>query len=164
MAVTQFFHNSNYRKLYNMYTAILPSLLLLFTLGCSMQSNTLSDDTLIDQGNGTILSEQFQLQWQQSISKRFDSAEEAQEYVQNLTLGGHSDWRIPTKAESHNLYFSMDFGKSDSKDMKMKMDSSMWVVLDDGTLQAGAWDAGETCCIVRTFKKDIRGGVRAVRP
>jgi len=58
----------------------------------------------------------------------------------------------------------MDFGKSNAKDMDMKMDGSMWVVLENGQLQAGAWDAGETCCIVRTFKKDSKGGVRAVRP
>lgn len=147
-----------------MYTYSLLALAFLFTFGCSTQNSTLSNDTLINQGDGTVVSKQFQLQWQQKISKRFDSAKEAQEHVHNLRLGGHSDWRIPTKAESHNLFFSMDFGKSISKDMKMQLERSMWVVLDDGTLQAGAWDAGETCCIVRTFKRDSRGGVRAVRP
>ncbi len=131
---------------------------------CAGNKAFLSNDTLIDNGDGTILSEKFNLQWQQKISKRFNSAEDAVEYVENLSLGGHSDWRIPSKAESHNLFFSMDFGKSNAKDMQMKMDRSMWVKLENGTLQAGTWDAGETCCIVRTFKKDSKGGVRAVRP
>ncbi len=131
---------------------------------CAGNNSNLSDDILTNKGDGTILSEKFQLQWQQKKSKRFTNAENAHVYVDELNLAGHSDWRIPTKAESHNLFFSMDFGKSNAKDMQMKMDGSMWVILDDGTLQAGAWDAGETCCIVRTFKKDSKGGVRAVRP
>lgn len=147
-----------------MYIQVVLLVALLFVPACSMQNSALSHDTLINKGDGTVFSEQFQLQWQQKISKRFDSAEEAQEYVRNLSLGGHSDWRIPTKTESHNLFFSMDFGKSNPKKMGMHMDRSMWVTLADGSLQAGAWDAGETCCIVRTFKKDSRGGVRAVRP
>ena len=141
------------------------AVLLTATLSaCAGNNNSLSDDILLNKGDGTIFSEKFQLQWQQNISKRFRSADDAQNYVNNLTLGGYSDWRIPTKAESHNLFFSMDFGKSNAKDMDMKMDGSMWVVLDNDQLQAGAWDAGETCCIVRTFKKDSKGGVRAVRP
>ena len=131
---------------------------------CAGINKSLSNDILINKGDGTIISEKFQLQWQQDISKRFTNTVDAEEYVNNLTLGGYSDWRIPTKAESHNLFFSMDFGKSNAKDMDMKMDGSMWVVLENGQLQAGAWDAGETCCIVRTFKKDSKGGVRAVRP
>jgi len=131
---------------------------------CAGNNNTLSNDILTNKGDGTILSEKFQLLWQQDKSKRFTNAEDAQAFVNKLNLGGYTDWRIPTKAESHNLFFSMDFGKSNAKDMQMKMDGSMWVILDDGKLQAGAWDAGETCCIVRTFKKDSKGGVRAVRP
>ena len=51
----------------------------------------------------------------------------------------------------------MDFGKSNAKDVQMKMDGFMWVMMDDGKLQAGAWDAGKTCYIVRTFKKDGEG-------
>lgn len=131
---------------------------------CAGNNSSLSNDILTNKGDGTILSEKFQLQWQQDKSKRFASAKDVQEYVDKLNLGGYTDWRIPTKAESHNLFFSMDFGKSNAKDMEMKMDGSMWVIMDDGKLQAGAWDAGETCCIVRTFKKDSKGGVRAVRP
>ncbi len=131
---------------------------------CAGNNTSLSNDTLINNGDGTILSEKFKLQWQQNISKRFKNAEDAEKYVKSLSLGGHNDWRIPTKAESHNLFFSMDFGNSTAKEMEMKMDGSMWVMLDNGKLQAGAWDAGETCCIVRTFKKDGKGGVRAVRP
>jgi len=131
---------------------------------CAGNNASLSNDTLVNNGDGTVLSEKFNLQWQQKISKRFNSAEEAAEYVKNLALGGHTDWRIPSKAESHNLFFSMDFGKSNAKNLQMKMDRSMWVELENGALQAGTWDAGETCCIVRTFKKDSKGGVRAVRP
>ncbi len=138
--------------------------LSVFLSSCAGNNSSLSNDTLTNNGDGTIFSEKFQLQWQKSISKRFNNMEDAEEYVKSLSLGGHNDWRIPTKAESHNLFFSMDFGNANAKDLQMKMDGSMWIVLDNGQIQAGAWDAGETCCIVRTFKKDSKGGVRAVRP
>jgi hypothetical protein len=113
---------------------------------------------------GIILSEQSGLMWQQDDSKLISNASDAQKYVNKLTLGGFSDWRIPTKAESHNLYFSLDFGESMANDLNVKMEHALWVRLDDGKMVPGSWDAGETCCIVRTFKKDIRARVRAVRP
>jgi hypothetical protein len=121
-------------------------------------------DTLTVDDKGIVRSEKFSLMWQQDKSKKFSSSSDAQKYVDALRLGGYSDWRIPTKAESHNLFFSLDFGSSNARELDMKMDGSIWVVMDKGALQAGAWDAGETCCIVRTFKKDDRGSVRAVRP
>jgi len=139
-----------------------------FSILCSLAltacaSNQTADILTIDD-NGIIISEKFNLMWQQDKSKLFSSALDAQKHVDKLRLGGYSDWRIPTKAESHNLFFSIDFGSSNAQDLNMKMDGSIWVVMDKGDLQAGAWDAGETCCIVRTFKEDGKGRVRAVRP
>lgn len=138
--------------------------LLLSITACSSNSGTAARYTMSHASDGIVLSEKFDLMWQQKESRLFSSPEEAQQYADNLTLGGYTDWRIPTKAESHNLYFSLDFGETTAKDLNMKMDRSMWVEFKDGELVPGVWDAGDTCCIVRTFKKDRRARVRAVRP
>jgi len=142
--------------------AILIPLLLILS-SCS-NTGMKNRDAMSLVSDGIIQSEQFGLMWQQDDSKLFTNASEAQKYADNLILGGFSDWRIPTKAESHNLYFSLDFGKTMAKELHMKIDRSMWVKLDDGKMVPGSWDAGETCCIVRTFKKDTHARVRAVRP
>lgn len=146
-------------------TKILISIGLLVILsGCAGEKTNRSADILTNSGNGIVSSERFQLMWQQDRSKLLHSAAEAQEYVDTLRLGGYADWRIPTKAESHNLFFSLDFGESKAKELDMKMNGSIWVIMEDGTIQAGTWDAGETCCITRTFLREAKGRVRAVRP
>ncbi len=100
----------------------------------------------------------------QDKSHYYSTAAEAQKYVSDLTLGGYTDWRLPTKAESHNLFFSLDFGESDAKKLGMKMGGAIWIQMENEEIIAGEWDAGETCCIIRTLKKNSRGKVRAVRP
>lgn len=116
---------------------MLRTLLLFFVLlsltSCA-GSDSSSKDTLTLRGDGVVYSEKFALMWQQDDSKRFSSAAEAQAYAEQLTLGGYDDWRIPTKAESHNLYFSMDFGETMVTDLGMKLDRSLWVQFADGTL------------------------------
>ena len=143
-------------------SAILTTLLLLLS-ACS-STGMKNRDVISLVSDGIVQSEQFGLMWQQDDSKLFINSSDAQKYVENLTLGGFTDWRIPTKPESHNLYFSLDFGETMAKDLNMKMDRALWVKLDDGKMVPGSWDAGETCCIVRTFRKDTRARVRAVRP
>ena len=135
-----------------------------FLAACGGNSNVSSRDILLNVEEGIILSEKFGLMWQQDKSRFFSTAVEAQEYASKMELGGYTDWRIPTKAESHNLFFSLDFGKSDAKKLGMKMDGPIWVQMENDEIIAGEWDAGENCCIIRTFKKNKKGKVRAVRP
>lgn len=137
--------------------------LILSISGCST-SGTGQKDAMLQVSDGIVQSEKFGLMWQQNESKLFSSAEAAQKYADNLTLGGFTDWRIPTKSESHNLYFSLDFGETMAKDLNMKMDRALWVQFTNGELVPGIWDSGEGCCIIRTFIKDKRARVRAVRP
>ncbi len=131
---------------------------------CADNSNVSSRDILSNVEGGIVLSEKFGLMWQQDRSRLFSTAPAAKEYVNDLDLGGYTDWRMPTKAESHNLFFSLDFGKSDAKKLGMKMGGPIWVQLENEEIIAGEWDAGEACSIVRTFKKTRDGRVRAVRP
>lgn len=138
--------------------------LLLLLSGCSSPSGTLQRDIMVLVSDGIIQSQRSGLMWQQQESRLYTSPKDALHYAQELTLGGFTDWRIPTKVESHDLYFSLDFGESMAEDLDIKLDRALWVRFQDGELVPGVWDTGEGCCIIRVFKKDRRARVRAVRP
>ncbi len=130
---------------------------------CAGKSGSPSEDILSKVAEGIVKSENYELLWQQDKSRNFSTAAEAQEYAGNLRLGGYTDWRIPTKAESHNLFYSIDFGESSAKELGLRMDGAIWVELDNGEAITGEWDTEDTCCIVRIFVESEKGRVRAVR-
>lgn len=82
--------------------------------------------------------------WQQGRSKVIRSPESAESYADNLSLAGYSDWRLPTKEEFNDLYFSIDFGGANPKDLDMAMTGSFWIHDEDGRARAGEWDSGDT--------------------
>ncbi len=55
-------------------------------------------------GDGTILDTQTGLQWAASDNGSDIDWPSAKRYADNLTLGGHSDWRLPTQDELYGLY------------------------------------------------------------
>ena len=59
--------------------------------------------TLNNLGNGICRDTVTGLEWQIEKSKRFSSLDEVKKYVAELHLGGHSDWRLPTTAETISL-------------------------------------------------------------
>jgi hypothetical protein len=61
-----------------------------------------------DNGDGTVTDNNTGLMWQQVPSPDGFSWEEAIEYCNELELGGHDDWRIPTLKE---LFAISDFSK-----------------------------------------------------
>ncbi|MEM7828109.1 MAG: DUF1566 domain-containing protein, partial [Candidatus Aenigmatarchaeota archaeon] len=63
-------------------------------------SFTLNDVTVIDNNTGLI--------WQRSDDGIVRTWDEANNYCENLALGGYSDWRLPTKRE---LFSIVDFGR-----------------------------------------------------
>jgi hypothetical protein len=59
----------------------------------------------VDNGDGTVTDYDSGLMWQKTTAGPkvwYD----AKSYARELTLGGHSDWRLPTKAELIKLYKS----------------------------------------------------------
>lgn len=56
-----------------------------------------------DNGDGTVTDNNTGLIWQQVPPEAFYTWEEAQSYADNLVLGGHDDWRLPTMKESISL-------------------------------------------------------------
>ena len=56
-----------------------------------------------DNGDGTVTDNNTGLMWQQTPPEDKMSYDEAVEYVENLELGGYTDWRLPTIKESFSL-------------------------------------------------------------
>jgi len=56
----------------------------------------------IDNGNGTILDTVTGLMWQKTMTSKMDF-DQAVEYAADSSLGGYSDWRIPTIKELFSL-------------------------------------------------------------
>lgn len=128
--------------------------------GCStfsaMHLNTNIDGTFTDSHQNLV--------WQQERSNVLTTPGEAVKYVENLQLAGQNDWRLPTLAELHNLYFAFDFGKRDKAKTDYNLTGRFWVTDTDGKVIVGAWkDNAGVCCIVREFVPGESGKVKAVR-
>ncbi len=59
-----------------------------------------------DNGDGTVTDLNTGLMWSKAVGPRKLDLEEAEAEARGMTLGGHSDWRVPTIKE---LYTLMDF-------------------------------------------------------
>ena len=118
----------------------------------------------VDMGNGIIKVTSSPLIWQQGRSTSFTSWEDAKNYVDNLELGGYSDWRLPTADEFLDLYFSFDYGKAKAGKETIVLRGNYWSDDKDGIGFSGAWLDGDSCDISRSYKKCGEGYVRAVRP
>jgi hypothetical protein len=57
----------------------------------------------IDNGNGTVTDTSTGLMWQKETPDDAKTWEQALSYCENLTLGGHTDWRLPTIKELRSL-------------------------------------------------------------
>ena len=57
----------------------------------------------IDNGNGTITDTGTGLVWQKATAPGTYTWEQALTYCENLTLGGHSDWRLPNRNELQSI-------------------------------------------------------------
>ena len=60
---------------------------------------------LLDMGDGTIIDAHAALMWQKATAGPMDWSD-AMSYASGLSLGGHSDWKLPTKDELVGLYNS----------------------------------------------------------
>ena len=116
---------------------------------------------LQDMGNGICQQLPTGLMWQQKTSKTFATLEEAEEYVNNLKLGGFDDWRLPTRNESLMLSELLLMKKGDCR---IKTKRSHWV-LDSDKLKIGYWEDYPLCGGPEFRWVDgSQGAVRAIRP
>ncbi|MFN2369228.1 MAG: DUF1566 domain-containing protein, partial [Desulfurivibrionaceae bacterium] len=115
--------------------------------------------------DGIIVVSSSPLMWQKHRSSLFSSREEADRYVEELELGGYTDWRLPTREELLDFYFVFDFGDADAGEYGIRIEGDYWSADKDGIGFSGGWkDDGEFCEITRGYQPAARGYVRAVRP
>jgi hypothetical protein len=60
-------------------------------------------DNLVVNGDGTVTDTATGLMWQQNTAPGIYTWEQALTYCENLTLGGHSDWRLPNRNELQSI-------------------------------------------------------------
>ena len=132
---------------------------------------------LVDNGDGTITETKSKLMWTKKDSfadlGKCLNWQESKDYVENLTTGGHSDWRMPLVREYGEIY-----DNTESNVMAMDHDSENPLALSGLFADGSAywyWSSEHgVCCartayfvtgmaFVRTLDKCTNGGVRAVR-
>jgi hypothetical protein len=87
-----------YRKIFGTVTVALTFFLVMLFI-----SSTSFAEQCVDNGDGTVTDNNIGLMWQQGLS--------AGEWTRamhtaDIKIGGHSDWRLPSKGELINLYNS----------------------------------------------------------
>ncbi len=124
------------------------------------QSTRIPGASLADLGNGTCLQANGLL-WQVDSSEILTSGEEARTYAENLVLGGHNDWRLPTKDEYYSLCNIFELRQQG--DCPIKLKGNYW--LSDDPTSAGQWESYPLCGGSEfRYLKGKKGRVRAVRP
>jgi len=62
-----------------------------------------SSNNFVDNSDGTISDTSTGLMWQKATAPGTYTWEQALSYCENLTLGGHSDWRLPNRNELQSI-------------------------------------------------------------
>ena len=108
--------------------------LTILALSASAWSTTLQDN-----GDGTVTNPQAGLSWQQADDGVRRNWQEARDYCAALSLGGHTDWRLPTPTELVTLVvYQKDNPTIDRALFPSTRSSGYWT----GTVMAGySWQA-----------------------
>jgi hypothetical protein len=100
--------------------------------------------------------------WQLERSRRLNSFQEAEAYAEQLTLGGYSDWRLPTIYELYDLNYLFDLHKNGN--ITLDREGNYWSGEKDGDGMIGAWAISDQCDPSRMYEPAEAGYVRAIRP
>ncbi len=139
------------RKLF--ITAALTFMLCLAGL---VMSSTVLAQQCVDNENGTVTDNSTGLMWQKETA-RPATWDTAWSYASSLSLGGHSDWRLPSKYELLGLY------QSPCKSLMEVVSDSYWSSTTYDYDTNCAWLVNFNYGLVSYDVKSYRSYVRAVR-
>lgn len=157
------------RLITDMRLAVLLVLFSILPAGCALNQNSLdsisgaSNDILQDNGQGICLDLNSGKMWQLGRGGAFFSLQDAQQYAEDLQLGGYDDWRLPTKEELfdlHNRFFLKENGNC-----SMKRGGEYWSADKKGKPALGHWETYHLCGPGFKYVKSVgtKGYVRAIR-
>lgn len=142
----------------------------IFLYGCVTRQNgkdSSRDETngvLQYEGEGICLNIRTGRMWQVERGGSFSSFQEAEQYAVNMKLGGHNDWRLPTRAELfdlHNIFYWEKNGNC-----AMNTTGDFWTASGKGEKPLGHWETYYLCGPEFKYSESLgtSGYVRAVRP
>ncbi len=139
---------------------VLLAVLLLSLQGCAGKSSRQA--RFQNLGNGVCQDTVSGQMWQIEKSRMTTSLKDAEQYVRALSLGGYSDWRLPTIYELYDLNYLFDLFQNG--DCALDREGNYWSGEKDGEGKAGAWQTSDQCGPERQYAPGARGYIRAVRP
>ena len=114
-------------------------------------------------GNGTVTDTKTDLMWQQGESSAM-TWEAALSYCEGLTLGNHSDWRLPNIKELESLTDDTRFSPAiDTTFFPNAKSSIYWSSTTYAYITSAAWDVYFGNGNVYYDSKSYNGYVRCVR-
>ncbi|MBP5434979.1 DUF1566 domain-containing protein [bacterium] len=100
--------------------------------------------------DGTVTDKNMEIEWTEEASASTFVWSKAEEYCENLKLGGHNDWRLPSPKEL--------LGENNSKDY----DVSFWSAVSPGEETSMVWIMTKTHTLQKR-SKDSYAGIHCVR-
>jgi hypothetical protein len=114
-------------------------------------------------GNGICLDRVNGKMWQVEASGPFLSWEQAKQYADALTLGGYTDWHLPSRGELYDLHDLLALKMAG--DCVIQEHGGYWSTTSPQSGDAGYWDTYPLCGdFTYAYIKTATGAVRAVRP
>ena len=137
--------------------------LFLFLASCAVTS-TDGRSRIIDLGNGICQDTKTGTMWQKEHTEVMFKLDMVQEYVGNLTLGGHSDWRLPTLDEIDDLNFIYDLYKVNG--CPIERQGNYWAYQNFVGDTSGVWESVDLCKCGPERQAFLcsSGRVRLIRP
>lgn len=131
--------------------------------------------SFVDNGDGTVTDPDTGLLWTKCIIGRSGSHcidgygetmdwQQALAFAETATLGGYSDWRLPTIKELHSLVdYSLDDPAIDEQFFSATPGREFWSSSPDVSDSSDAWAVSFSSGVVGTGGKRINMSVRLVR-
>ena len=153
--------NNNTRGMKNSFSFFIFQLSLI--LGLSV--NVFADFT---KSNGVVTDTKTSLQWQDDYSDNGDNVKQttwtsAIDYCEALSLGGHSDWRLPNKKELLSIVDYSSYNPSINTTFDHTTSSYYWSSSTDANDASHAWFVNFYYGYTGYGAKSNSGYVRCVR-
>ena len=123
----------------------------------------ISTRTLVDNGNGIVTDSRSRLMWQQGESEEMTWGS-ALSYCEGLSLGGHTDWKLPNVKELESLMDdTRDIPTIDTTFFPGALSTKYWTSTTENTATTWARSVDFTWGYVQGSAKSSSDNVRCVR-